>query len=119
MLIAFCQAIHANSQTIDSAALKIVDANLRVINDYLKDPNSDPTHKRARAITFLTYLTGIPSQSDGSFSGQLSPTPQDYKNWVSWTHFYKSNLIWDKSNNKIIVHKEVAVTNVDSLGNVQ
>jgi hypothetical protein len=97
------------SQTDDTTAIKIVESSLKTIGDYLKDNKSDSAGLRSRAIWFLTTLTGIPSQSDGNFFGQFSPTLQDYNNWKNWLMFYKNYLKWDKTRNVIIVSNEVKV----------
>lgn len=114
LLILLFMSIQSYSQTIDSAAVKIVEANLKIVNDYLKDFNSDPTHKRAGAISFLTRLTGVPSKSDGSFIGQLSPTQEDYIQWKKWLSFYKQHIKWDREKNVIIVNKEITPENIPS-----
>jgi hypothetical protein len=80
----------AYSQSYDSAAVKIVESSLKTIGDYLKDNNSDSAGLRSRAISFLTNLTGISSQSDANYFGQFSPTQQDYTNWKTGWCFIRT-----------------------------
>jgi hypothetical protein len=100
------------SQAVDSMALKIIQAHLNLISDYLKKNKEkantfDMSFVGEGSVRFLTKLTGIPSESSGNFGGQFSPTENDYKRWVLWLSYYKESMIWDNKNKVIIIHREM------------
>jgi len=94
-------------QTFDSTGISIVKENLNIIKSYLKNQNSDTTLKRLFAIEFLTKLTGIASESDGNYLGQLSPTKNDLILWERWLRLNEENIYFDKGSGNIVIHKEV------------
>lgn len=59
-----------NAQRYDTVAVRIVQNGLKIIEMYQSDKNSSQPSERAMIISFLTNLTGIQSQSDGSWDGQ-------------------------------------------------
>ncbi len=102
-------SIHSvvSSQVVDSVGYKIVAEQLTIIKNYLADPNSDTTLKRSVVINFLTDLTGIASESDGNFYGQLSPTKKDYLLWMTWLSSNKEYLYYDKNSGNVVIHRGV------------
>jgi hypothetical protein len=74
----------ANAKKIDSVTCLKLQESLDVIKHYLKNKNSGSSLRRASAIHFLTITTGISSESDGNYIGQLSPTEKDYDKWQKW-----------------------------------
>jgi len=95
------------AQKIDSSCLRIVTTQLNIIKKYLENPNSDSLLKRVGVIKFLTKLTGIPSESDGNYIGQTTPTQRDYNMWSNWLLLNESNLKYDKKSNTIILNKVI------------
>ena len=94
------------AQKIDSVVIKVVEANLNVINEYLNKKETS-LQKISDAIIFFTELTGIASESDGNYYGQFHPTKNDLKAWASWYHLNKENLFWDKELKSVILYKKV------------
>lgn len=94
-------------QKEDTIANNIIQRSLFIIESYLINNNSDSSLKRVAVISFLTDLTGIPSQSPGGYVGQLSPTQTDLLYWRLWYNENKTNISWDKKSGKIIVRKEI------------
>jgi hypothetical protein len=113
-LVFIFSTVTSYSQTIDSMALKIVQAHLNLISDYLKKNKDkantfDPSFNGQGSVRFLTKLTGIPSESSGNFGGQFPPTENDYKRWVLWLSYYKESMKWDNKNKIIIINREMDV----------
>lgn len=109
LFVSFAVLINFGYSQIDTVAVKIIKKSLKVISDYLKDKNSDTAMYRSRAIVFLSQLTGIPSESPGTYIGQSSPTQKDYNRWIEWLHIYENSLIYDNKRKVIIVSKVVKV----------
>ena len=107
MIIIYCQS--AFGQKVDSTCFKIISSRLEVIKNYLENPNSDTLLKRVGIISFLSELTGIPSESDGSYIGQTMPTKKDYQLWFNWLLLNQTNLTYDKQHKTIILNKSVQV----------
>ena len=95
------------AQKIDSSCLRIVTTQLNIIKKYLENPNSDSLLKRVGVIQFFTNLTGIPSESDGNYIGQTTPTQRDYFMWNNWLLLNESSLKYDKKSNTIILNKVI------------
>jgi hypothetical protein len=95
-----------SGQVKDSIGYSIISKQLLVIKNYLDDPNSDTTLKRVSVIRFLTFLTGIGSESDGNYIGQLSPTKRDYLLWEQWLIINRENIFWDEKSGAVIIHNE-------------
>jgi hypothetical protein len=101
-LVSVAQA--STAQKEDTAVTRVVEANLRVINQYLIKKESS-LQKISDAIIFFTELTGIPSESDGAYYGQYHPTENDAKAWGTWCRFNQPYLFWDKELKSIILYK--------------
>lgn len=95
------------AQNIDSSCLSIVNKQLTIIRNCLENPNSDTLLKRVGVIQFFTNLTGIPSESDGNYIGQTTPTQRDYFMWSNWLLLNESSLKYDKKSNTIILNKVI------------
>lgn len=104
MLIACCFASSciAASQNLTKAHFEI-KSRLEIIENYLKDVNSDPALKRIEAINFLEDLTKIESESDGNDLGKLNPTKNDLQKWTNWYSINKSKIYWSVKDNKVHV----------------
>jgi hypothetical protein len=107
LFIFFVLTSQVNAQVKDSLACSIVEKSLKLIKDYLKEQNSRDVTSRALVVDFLTRLTGISSQSDGDYSGQHSPTNQDYINWMKWYILNENFIQWNASAKKITLKKEL------------
>jgi hypothetical protein len=90
----------AAQKTDSICSLKFVQS-LNVIKQYLNNNNSDTALKRVSAIHFLTMISGIPSESDGNYIGQLDPTYKDYSNWQNWYLKNRHKISCAKTQNKI------------------
>lgn len=95
------------AQTIDTTACRLVEEYLTIIDKFLKDEKSIMPNLRQKAVVFLSGLTGITSESDIDYFGQMFPTKNDFYYWSRWYYRNKVNLNFDKGKNSIIVHKEV------------
>jgi len=105
----FIFSLHSftSAQVTDSSGYVIVKNQLAIIKNFLANPNSDTTLKRVSVIKFLTILTGITSESDGNYIGQLNPTQNDYTLWERWLILNQESIYWDKKTENIIIHKTV------------
>lgn len=83
---------------IDTVACKVYEKSLTVVKNYLNGNDSN-LNKTAKAITFLTFFTGIPSEDKGNYFGQFSPTENDLRRWSDWFTINKNSLYLDKSGN--------------------
>ena len=97
------------AQQYDTTAVRIVQNSLKIIEKYLSDRNSSQPVERAVLINFLTSLTGIQSQSDGTYNGQTAPTKDDVKNWTLWLEINKQNIFWENSSKSVILRKAMVV----------
>ena len=110
LVLFFCGlTLVSQAQSQDSVAYKIIEQNLNIIENYLRDNKSDPTLGRVNAIAFLTDLTTIPSESTGNYVGQYSPTEKDFFLWKIWYKEHKSEVLWDADKRKIIIHRMISV----------
>lgn len=94
------------AQQVDSAALKIAEANLKVIGDYL-DKKDSSLQKISNAVSFFTDLTGIASEAEGTYYGQYHPTRNDWKAWKSWIRRNREYIQWDKEVQSVVLFKKV------------
>jgi hypothetical protein len=94
------------AQKTDTAAVRIVQAHLKIVADYL-DQKEKSLQKISDAIILLTDLTGIRSESDGNYYAQFHPTRNDLKAWTSWLDFNKDYLFWDKEIGSLVLYKKV------------
>ena len=106
LVIIFLFFAIASAQKIDSFACKKIENHLEVIDKYLKNKNSDPSRRRVIAIEFLTILTGIPSESDGNYFGQSSPTQKDYNKWSEWYKRNRRYVYWDSKQQAVLLRKK-------------
>jgi hypothetical protein len=106
LLFIFFGFKQAGAQQVDSAVLKVVDANFKVISEYLNKKETS-LQKISDAIIFFTDLTGIQSESDGKYYGQFHPTKNDLNAWTAWYTFNKAYLFWDKDIKSILLYKKV------------
>ena len=105
-LLIFFGFTHLEAQKIDSSVVKIFESNFKVITRYL-DKTDTSLKKISDAIYFFTDLTGIASESSGTYYGQFRPTKNDLKAWTSWYHLNNDYLMWDKEIKVIILYKKV------------
>lgn len=96
----------AYGQTGDSTAIRVVKARLQLVNDFLTKKETS-LQKISEATTFLTDLTGISSESAGTYYGQFKPTQHDLQVWTSWLELNKDYIIWDEQIRTIILYKKV------------
>jgi len=93
------------SQKQDNKAIakSMVENQLKLIYNYVKEIDPDSTLKRVGAIDFLEQLTKIQSESDtwGQI-GKLDPTEKDYLRWKGWYDKNKEKLYWDSKKKKVI-----------------
>jgi hypothetical protein len=108
LFIFFSFITQVDAQTKDSIAYSLIEKSLKVVKDYLRETNSSDVTSRALVVDFLTRLTGIPSQSDGDYIGQYSPTSQDYESWLKWYRLNKEFIYWNANTKRVIVKKEIS-----------
>lgn len=102
--------IKTYSQKIDSMALKIVEAHLKVISNYIETKKNGELFTGGGSVSFLTKLSGISSEAGGSFAGPNAPTENDYRRWFIWFNYFKESLRWDSNRKLIIIYKEMDAT---------
>lgn len=106
LLLIAMASIKVSAQSIDSIAVKMVEANAQVISNYLNKKESS-LQKIADAVAFFTELTGISSEADGTYYGQYHPTVKDLEAWNKWLLLNRQYLFWDKEIKYIILYKKV------------
>ena len=106
LLFIFAGFKQISAQKADTAAFKIVEANIKVVNEYLNKRETS-LQKISDAIIFFTDLTGIPSESDGKYYSQFHPTKTDLKAWSTWYHLNKEYIFWDKEIKVIVLYRKI------------
>jgi hypothetical protein len=100
-----------HAQEKDSIAVGIIKRSLKIIADDIADtvlPRPVVPNMPA-LISFLTDLTGVPSESDGNWDGQHSPTENDLRNWSIWLRLNEGNIYWDVESKTILVKKKMQI----------
>ncbi len=90
---------------VENPAQKTIQKYLDILQAYHSNPNSSKSSDRANIVHFLTQLTGIPSKSDGDYSGQSNPAKEDLINWSFWYNVNRQNIFWDDEKKEIILKK--------------
>lgn len=88
-------------------AWRVINGQLKIIGDYVYWRSADNTVRTGGAVHFLNMLTGIQSESDGNFVGQLSPTIKDYINWNRWFIGNRNYLFADEKTKTIVLRREI------------
>jgi hypothetical protein len=63
-----------SGQKIDTIACRMFESKLHVVENSFKYNKRDSSLQTGDAVMILSLLTGIPSESDGNYAGQTSPT---------------------------------------------
>jgi len=106
VLCACLQKIHAQAK--DTAAARIIEAHLNVISNYL-DKKETSLQKISDAVYFLTQVSGVASEAEGSYYGQYHPTAADLKAWTSWYKHSEEYLFWDKDQGAVVLYRKAKV----------
>jgi hypothetical protein len=105
-LLPFLQRSHAQAK--DTAAARIIEARLKVISDYL-DKKETNLQKISDAVYFLTQVSGVASELEGSYYGQYHPTAADLKAWTGWYKHSGEYLFWDKEAGAVVLYRKAKV----------
>jgi len=94
-----------NAQAKDSTAARIIEAQLKVISNYL-DKKETSLQKISEAVDFLTQVSGVASELEGSYYAQYHPTAADLKAWTSWYKHSEEYLFWDKEQRAVVLYRK-------------
>jgi hypothetical protein len=108
-LCLFILNTQSKAQAHDTTGCAVIEKCLKIVDNYLKAQKPVNVIEMDALISFLTYFTGIPSKSDGSYIGQISPTKEDYENWTKWFTLNKENIFWDDKSKALILKKSMAL----------
>ena len=95
-----CQ-IYNDSNKI--ACLRL-EKQLLEIKEYVEDIDIQ-MNGVANAVDFFEDLTGIESESGGTYLGKLNPSKKDFLAWNNWYDINREKLWIDSKSGKVIVSK--------------
>lgn len=99
-------SINSTAQT-DTTVDKIIKERFRILSNCVSDSQSMPVSPCAKGLNFFVELTGITSEANGSYSGQISPTENDLRKWKIWYILNQQYLGWDEKSKSIILKKSI------------
>ena len=88
-------------------AQKRVEEQLYIIESFINRTNLDKSGRRVGAISFLSDLTQIPSESPGNFVGQFLPTRTDLEKWRKWYENNKTYLFFNPQTGNVGVDRNL------------
>lgn len=92
---------NAQKEQQNSKAQDFYLTNTNTIEDFLKSGRSEGSSLDL-SVNFLESLTGIKSYSIEEYSGNLYlPNLHNLEDWKKWYEMNKSNLVWNKNENKV------------------
>lgn len=92
---------------VDKKACEMYNFNLKTIKESIDKKQNQNLMQVNSAILFFEKITGIVSESNGSYLGRFEPTQHDYDQWLNWFKINYSKLYWDNKEKKVKVKNKL------------